>query len=55
MTLQGNKAEGTDLHSKTADIIGITRDQAKVFIAILLPQWIGVLLNSQYFVRIFFP
>ena len=30
MTLQGNKAEGTDLHSKTADIIGITRDQAKV-------------------------
>ena len=55
MTLQGNKAEGTDLHSKTADIIGITRDQAKVCIAILLSHWIGVLLNWQYFVRIIFP
>lgn len=31
MTLQGTKSEGTDLHSKTADSIGITRDEAKVF------------------------
>lgn len=30
MTLQGKKSEGTDLHSKTANTIGITRDQAKV-------------------------
>ena len=30
MTLQGNKAQGTDLHSKIADLIGISRDQAKV-------------------------
>ncbi|KAF9292539.1 DNA-directed DNA polymerase gamma mip1 [Mortierella alpina] len=31
MTLQGTKAAGTDLHSKTAEILGISRDQAKVF------------------------
>lgn len=30
MTLQGSKAEGTDLHSKTASTASITRDQAKV-------------------------
>ncbi|XP_070541785.1 DNA polymerase subunit gamma-1-like [Ptychodera flava] len=31
MTLQGNKSDRTDLHSKTADTINISRDQAKVF------------------------
>ncbi|KAI9023697.1 DNA polymerase family A-domain-containing protein [Phycomyces nitens] len=31
MTLQGTKAEGTDLHSKTANILGISRDKAKIF------------------------
>ena len=31
MTLQGSKKHGTDLHSKTAEILGISRDQAKVF------------------------
>ncbi|XP_067935036.1 DNA polymerase subunit gamma-1-like [Watersipora subatra] len=31
MTLQGTKAEGTDVHSKTASLIGINRDDAKVF------------------------
>jgi DNA polymerase gamma 1 len=31
MTLEGTKAAGTDLHSKTANILGISRDQAKVF------------------------
>jgi DNA polymerase gamma 1 len=31
MTLEGTKAAGTDLHSKTAAILGISRDQAKVF------------------------
>nr|XP_006815395.1 PREDICTED: DNA polymerase subunit gamma-1-like [Saccoglossus kowalevskii] len=31
MNLQGNKLERTDLHSKTADTIDISRDQAKVF------------------------
>jgi DNA polymerase gamma 1 len=31
MTLEGTKAAGTDLHSKTAKILGISRDQAKVF------------------------
>ena len=31
MTLEGSKAAGTDLHSKTAAILGISRDQAKVF------------------------
>lgn len=30
MTLQGKKADGTDLHSKTASLIGISRDEAKV-------------------------
>ena len=31
MTLRGTKSEGTDLHSQTAKIMGISRDQAKVF------------------------
>ena len=31
MTLEGTKAQGTDLHSKTAQILGISRDQAKIF------------------------
>lgn len=31
MTLEGTKAAGTDLHSKTASILGTTRNQAKVF------------------------
>ncbi|KAG0255907.1 DNA-directed DNA polymerase gamma mip1 [Mortierella polycephala] len=31
MTLQGTKSAGTDLHSKTAQILGISRDQAKIF------------------------
>lgn len=31
MTLQGSKADGTDLHSKTANILGISRDKAKIF------------------------
>ena len=30
MTLEGTKAAGTDLHSKTADILGISRNDAKV-------------------------
>ena len=30
MTLQGTKADGTDLHSKTAAQAGIERDQAKI-------------------------
>ena len=30
MTLQGNKTDGTDLHSVTAKTIGISRDHAKV-------------------------
>ncbi|PNS19280.1 DNA polymerase gamma, mitochondrial [Sphaceloma murrayae] len=31
MTLEGSKAAGTDLHSRTANILGITRNDAKVF------------------------
>lgn len=31
MTLEGTKSEGTDLHSKTASILGISRNEAKVF------------------------
>ena len=31
MTLEGAKAAGTDLHSRTAGILGITRNDAKVF------------------------
>lgn len=31
MTLEGTKASGTDLHSKTATILGISRNDAKVF------------------------
>ena len=30
MTLQGSKSEGTDMHSVTAKMIGISRDHAKV-------------------------
>lgn len=31
MTLEGTKAAGTDLHSRTANILGISRNDAKVF------------------------
>jgi DNA polymerase gamma 1 len=31
MTLQGAKADGTDLHSRSAQILGIGRDNAKIF------------------------
>lgn len=31
MNLQGSKSDGTDLHSKTADILGISRGDAKIF------------------------
>ena len=31
MTLQGTKSDKSDLHSRTADILGISRDHAKVF------------------------
>ncbi|CAG7562978.1 unnamed protein product [Fusarium equiseti] len=31
MTLEGTKSAGTDLHSRTASILGITRNNAKVF------------------------
>lgn len=31
MTLEGSKNEGTDLHSKTANILGIGRGEAKIF------------------------
>lgn len=30
MTLEGSKAKGTDLHTKTANLIGIKRSEAKV-------------------------
>ncbi|XP_043838904.1 DNA polymerase subunit gamma-1 isoform X1 [Dromiciops gliroides] len=31
MTLQGKKSSGTDLHSKTASTVGISREHAKIF------------------------
>lgn len=31
MMLQGKKSQGTDLHSRTADAVGISREHAKVF------------------------
>ena len=31
MTLEGTKAAGTDMHSRTASVLGITRNNAKVF------------------------
>lgn len=31
MTLQGEKSNGTDLHSRTAAILGMNRDDAKIF------------------------
>ncbi|KAI1632837.1 DNA polymerase gamma [Biscogniauxia mediterranea] len=31
MTLEGTKAAGTDLHSRTAAILGISRNEAKIF------------------------
>ncbi|RWS26953.1 DNA polymerase subunit gamma-1-like protein [Leptotrombidium deliense] len=30
MTLQGSRADGTDMHSKVSSLVGISRDQAKV-------------------------
>jgi DNA polymerase gamma 1 len=30
MNLAGKKSDGTDMHSKTASLAGISRDQAKV-------------------------
>ncbi len=30
MTLQGKRADGTDVHSNTAKTIGISRDHAKI-------------------------
>ena len=30
MTLQGSKAEGTDMHSRVAEMLGISRESAKV-------------------------
>ena len=30
MTLEGSKAKGTDLHTKTANLIGIKRNEAKI-------------------------
>ena len=58
MTLQGKKADGTDVHSVTAKTIGISRDQAKIlnygriygagkpFIELLLRKF-NPLLNSN--------
>lgn len=31
MTLEGNKSEGTEYHSRTASILGISRNEAKIF------------------------
>lgn len=31
MALQGSKSDGSDLHSRTATILGMSRDQAKIF------------------------
>jgi len=39
MTLQGRKSDGTDLHSKSASILGISRDHAKVFNYGCAPAW----------------
>jgi len=35
MTLQGSKGDATDVHSKTASLVGISRDEAKVGYTIL--------------------
>ena len=39
MTLQGKKSEGTDLHSKMAETIGISEDHAKVRILKIFDLW----------------
>ena len=44
MALQGNKADGTDLHSKTANLVGISRDDAKVLLKYWYMYWIGIVL-----------
>jgi len=44
MTLQGNKSDGTDLHSRAAQLIGITREQAKVITEI----WCCKIIQKQY-------
>lgn len=49
MTLQGNKTEGTDLHSTTARTIGITRDQAKVSVQQPVYDFCSQILNYGRF------
>ena len=36
MNLQGKKKDGTDLHSKVAALVGISRDQAKVSVYLVI-------------------
>ena len=47
MTLQGKKSERTDLHSKTADTIGMSRDQAKVCLLSFRFKMCSIHTNTQ--------
>ena len=51
MTLQGKKSEGTDLHSKTAETIGISRDHAKVRMQSCL-TWPQIVTSIYFFLTI---
>ena len=48
MTLQGNKSEGTDLHSRAAQLIGITREHAKVTDD-LWPNWTYAVYSTKLY------
>ena len=40
MTLRGSKSDGTDVHSKTAKAVGISRDHAKVRNVVVVGVWL---------------
>jgi hypothetical protein len=46
MNLKGKKSDGTDMHSKTASIIGISRDQAKASVFLVT---INLNKNSNFY------
>jgi len=51
MTLEGTKAAGTDLHSKTAEILGISRNDAKVLEILPKADFVGFQLRTNIWCR----
>ena len=54
MTLEGTKAAGTDLHSKTAQILGISRNDAKVIKALDFGELSSDLLLNRFLIMVEF-